>query len=403
MRDVGIVMPIYNQIPSYLQRALKSVLEQIYPHFQLVIVIDGANNKTIRVAKRVANKDPRVHWIVNKKNQGITKALNSGFKWLMKDPHIRYLTWVSSDNFYYKKFISTLRRNLIQSPPQIGLVYSGFRHIKSNGKPAPEFNSSGLFKYQDRNKEQLLIDCFIGPSFMYKKTAASKIAGYRRNLEPVEDYDYWLRLTEHADIKYVAQYLMDYRVNSSHSISKRIKDSPSEYQRWLNRFHQCKFEARFRRRLKPETTIIFSTLQSNKALLTYKSLLDQWYEDYRMLVLDHTPNHITSKHCRKTENRRVRFLPCYGKNNKRTIRKLLPKIKTKFVFIYNSPGPVLHSKYLFNLTHFLNNRPSSINATSPNKDELSFVHENKNKLIVARRLVSNHLYRTSTLKRIHKI
>ncbi|PZD94747.1 hypothetical protein DNH61_17515 [Paenibacillus sambharensis] len=46
MRDVGMVMPVYNQDPLYLTLAMNSVLEQSYPHFHLAVVIDGANEQT---------------------------------------------------------------------------------------------------------------------------------------------------------------------------------------------------------------------------------------------------------------------------------------------------------------------------------------------------------------------
>lgn len=46
MKDVGMVMPVYNQNPHYLVLSLNSVLQQTYKDFHFVIVIDGANDET---------------------------------------------------------------------------------------------------------------------------------------------------------------------------------------------------------------------------------------------------------------------------------------------------------------------------------------------------------------------
>lgn len=35
MKDVGIVMPIYNQVPEYLRIAIRTILNQTYQHFTL--------------------------------------------------------------------------------------------------------------------------------------------------------------------------------------------------------------------------------------------------------------------------------------------------------------------------------------------------------------------------------
>jgi glycosyltransferase involved in cell wall biosynthesis len=101
MADVGIVMPVYRQNLDHLRIALRSVLGQSYRNYRFVIVGDGAPEDVVRTLYEETAGDARVQIVLKPVNEGVAAALNLGFDMLMSDPAIEYLTWVSSDNFYY--------------------------------------------------------------------------------------------------------------------------------------------------------------------------------------------------------------------------------------------------------------------------------------------------------------
>lgn len=91
------------------------------------------------------------------------------FQYLFTQEEVKFLTWVSSDNIYYPRFVEVLQDKLIESPDNIGLVFSSFRYISPEG--IPKQNEKDLENYrlfQNKKKDELL-DVFIGVSFMYKK------------------------------------------------------------------------------------------------------------------------------------------------------------------------------------------------------------------------------------------
>jgi GT2 family glycosyltransferase len=290
MRDVGVVMPVYKQKPSFLRAAIRSILDQTYKKFRLVIVIDGVTSDVLKVVKKETKHDKRVKVIISKQNKGVAKALNRGFKSLYRRKKIKYLTWVSSDNIYYPKYIKEMRKVLKQGPPELGLVYSSFRYIDHKGKPIYKKGSQKEFqKWQNQPKANLLDSCFLGASFMYKKKFAQRIDGY--NLQPVEDYDYWLRLTEHCDIKYLPKELMDYRRQSPFSISQQLQSSVHQHRRWRYAFQLAKLTARQRRGIPAETTVIYPVTDgSEDTVHTLEALLSQFYSNYKVIVLDLSPN-----------------------------------------------------------------------------------------------------------------
>ncbi|GAA6524405.1 glycosyltransferase family A protein [Intrasporangium sp. DVR] len=70
----SVIIPTQGSRQS-LRAAVESVLQQSYPHFELVVVSDGDVRRTREMLAEVA--DPRV-WIVNQEPKGVSSARNLG-------------------------------------------------------------------------------------------------------------------------------------------------------------------------------------------------------------------------------------------------------------------------------------------------------------------------------------
>lgn len=333
MRDVGIVMPVYKQDPAYLELALRSVLEQSYRNYYFVIVSDGAPPDTVDVIKNVTKGDDRVHLILKEKNEGVAKTLNIGFDYLMQIEEVKYLTWVSSDNIYYITFIEKLREALEKSSNEIGLSFSRFIHVDHNRVPLTEPQYKEFYNYQDQPKENLLDVCFIGVSFMYKKQFAAMIDGYK--LEPVEDYDYWLRITEHCEIVFVPDILMEYRTNSPLSISAQLRNSKSQHQRWRYAFNLAKHQARRRRSIPFKLTVIYPVQDgSEKTVNKLEELLEQSFSNYKLVIIDTSSNRAGINVMQHISDPRVKFISLPGASKQDAILTGMQDADTLFTLIY---------------------------------------------------------------------
>lgn len=288
MVDLGVVMPVYKQKPEFLEAAIQSIRTQTWNDFRFIIVIDGAPEMEPLVRAAVAG-DPRAEVISYADNRGVAQALNTGFELLFEDSSIAYLTWVSSDNLYRPAFLETLRAALHQGPEQLGVAYSSFQSIDDAGRPLyAESQLAMQRKYQAQPKELLLDSSLIGVSFMYKSCYAKLIDGY--GLEPVEDYDYWLRLTEHCDIRYIPEELIDYRVDSAFSISASLK-SEEKHRKWRYAYHLARHLARNRRKIALEVTILLTVKEDSEGALQHlENLYEQTYSNYKCCVLDLSPD-----------------------------------------------------------------------------------------------------------------
>ncbi|MCM3774135.1 glycosyltransferase family 2 protein [Priestia aryabhattai] len=402
MRDVGIVMPVYKQDPDYLELALRSVLEQTYRQYHFIIVSDGAPEETNNVIKKVVGEDPRVHIILKEKNEGVAKTLNIGFNYLMDIKEVRYFTWVSSDNYYFPNFIEKLRDALEDSPSNVGLSFSSFVHVDSNRVPleGPEYKD--FHKYQDQPKENLLDTCFIGVAFMYKKQMAAMIEGYR--LEPIEDYDYWVRLTEHCEIVYVPYVLMEYRTNSPQSISAQLKNSKLRHRQWRYAFNLAKQEARNRRGIPFELTVIYPVKDgSEQTIEKLEELFEQYFSNYKVIIVDTSSNKSGINILQHIEDPRVKFLEAPGVTEREAILIGMEEADTPFTIIYgkgNFPSTtyILQSAMLY-LTQLIKKK---------NEHQIVAIVDNFNGQITSRGRVSEDpvfgdIYFTEKLRNILKL
>lgn len=73
---VSIVIPVYNTAP-YLKKCVQSVLDQTYPHFEVILVDDGSTDDSPQLCEALAREDSRIR-VLHQKNGGLSNARNSG-------------------------------------------------------------------------------------------------------------------------------------------------------------------------------------------------------------------------------------------------------------------------------------------------------------------------------------
>lgn len=73
---ISVVIPLYNKEKSIAQ-SLKSVLDQTYTHFEIVVVDDGSTDKSVEEVRSIG--DDRIQ-LLGQSNAGPSKARNTGVK-----------------------------------------------------------------------------------------------------------------------------------------------------------------------------------------------------------------------------------------------------------------------------------------------------------------------------------
>lgn len=99
---VSVIIPTYNR-PHLIGRAIRSVLDQTYQDFEIIIIDDSENNETERVIKSF--NDKRIRYIHNKKKAGFIKAKNQG----AKESRSEYLVFLDDDDELLQECLRTLK------------------------------------------------------------------------------------------------------------------------------------------------------------------------------------------------------------------------------------------------------------------------------------------------------
>jgi glycosyltransferase involved in cell wall biosynthesis len=208
--SVTAIMPTYNQA-EFLTEAIDSVRPQVR---KLVVVDDGSGDETPQI---LANRSD-IHVITHQANRGTADAINTGVNSL--EPIDRWwLTWVSSDNVYYKKCFSTL---LNETTKDVGVVYGAYDRVDGDRVFKSQFKSY--------DPDQLISNenCYFGPAFIVR---ADVWQHHRGRIS--HDYDNWLRVEEacwKAGLKIVGvdQSVCLYRVHDKRVTVTRRKqyDAP---------------------------------------------------------------------------------------------------------------------------------------------------------------------------------
>ena len=89
---ISIVMAVYNN-EKYFPLAVKSIMEQDYPQWELIIIDDGSTDQTPMIADKIAESDSRIR-VVHQKNQWIYASFNRGIEQAKGD----YIYILNSDD-----------------------------------------------------------------------------------------------------------------------------------------------------------------------------------------------------------------------------------------------------------------------------------------------------------------
>ena len=119
MTRFSIVIPLYNK-ESTIEAALRSVLEQTFQDFEIVVVDDGSTDGGPGIVRR--NGDPRIR-LFPQSNQGVSAARNRG----VAESHGTFLAFLDADDEWDPRFLEKINEATLQYP-QAGLFGTSSLH-----------------------------------------------------------------------------------------------------------------------------------------------------------------------------------------------------------------------------------------------------------------------------------
>lgn len=139
---VSIALPVFNG-ERFVDRAIKSVLEQDYRAIELVISDNGSTDDTESICRRWADADPRVRYVRLPDNLGAARNFNLAFG----EATGTYFKWMAADDEIAPGFVGSCVA-VLEREPDVSLVYALVVDIDDEGRqvhawgPMPRARSS---------------------------------------------------------------------------------------------------------------------------------------------------------------------------------------------------------------------------------------------------------------------
>lgn len=187
--------------------ALRSVARQTLPVDKVIVVDDGSKDRS---AELVAEHFPAAV-LVRQDNTGPAGARNAGWR-LAETEWVAFLD--ADDTWEPTKTESQLRAsNLL---PALGLVACNWAPPAA---PVGGAGTTGTVARRLRTIDLLLLNRFQTSTVMVRRDVLEKTGGFDPELDGTEDWDLWLRCSQHCEVVKLEEVLVRYR-DSPNSYSK---------------------------------------------------------------------------------------------------------------------------------------------------------------------------------------
>lgn len=144
---ISIIVPVYN-VEKYLEKCVLSIVKQTYKCLEIIVVDDGAKDKSGEIADELAKSDTRIQ-VIHKKNGGLSSARNAG----IEAAHGDYLMFIDSDDYISPNMCESLISEAIDSGSD--LVECGM--IKTYGSRAEVEENRTLLRCSGKEAVELFL------------------------------------------------------------------------------------------------------------------------------------------------------------------------------------------------------------------------------------------------------
>ena len=204
---ISVIMSTYNE-EKYIETSLKSLLNQTFKEFEIIIVDDASTDNTKQLIQNL--QDERIRLICNEENQGLTKNLNKALKYVTG----KYIARMDGDDIAFPtRFEKQVQ--YMEKHPETMLVSC---YTKSFG------DSDLVFALPDDSEvlkvRMLVRPVYAHPGFMMRRELIE--AGYQYNEEyrTAQDYEFASRVAEKYKMGLVPEVLLLYRVHKKQISAK---------------------------------------------------------------------------------------------------------------------------------------------------------------------------------------
>jgi len=205
---ISVIMSVYNG-EKYLREAIESILSQTFTDFEFIIVDDGSTDGSLKIIRSYVDK--RIKVINNEENMGLTNSLNKALKKASGD----YVARQDADDISLpNRFEEQVK--YLDKHPGVALLGTSIYKIDEDGRIVAKIIATA-------SPSKILFgeNQFSHGTVMFRKEIVDKLGGYDELFRRAQDYELWLRIAKHYEVRILTQILYKLRFhNEAISINK---------------------------------------------------------------------------------------------------------------------------------------------------------------------------------------
>lgn len=203
---LSIIIPGYNA-EKYVEKNIRSVLNQTYKNFELIFIDDGSKDHTFQILEQLANEDRRIK-LLRQENKGVCATRNYG----LKIANGEYITFLDDDDYIepnmYEVLINLLKTT--NTDVACGKLVKEFQYLDKDFYYNYSFNdvknaTVKVFNNSNDIIKNIVEGQFHLEGFIWNKVyKASAIKGvfFNENISLMEDIMFSFDVGLLKDIKY---------------------------------------------------------------------------------------------------------------------------------------------------------------------------------------------------------
>ena len=228
-----VIIPLYNK-EKYIENAIKSVLNQTFTDFNLLIINDFSTDKSVEIASKYISDTVEI--IHHEKNAGLAAARNTG----IKNTNSNYITFLDADDLWKPTFLESIFQ-LIQNFPEARIFGTNYEEVwdaviknPCNGSEILAIDFKGYINFFKINVKQGI---YNHGSVCFHKEVFEKVGYYNEDIGFSEDLDFNIRANYNFKLAYDNSVQMSYfmqtenQLTQSSLLNKTIPDFDS-YENW---------------------------------------------------------------------------------------------------------------------------------------------------------------------------
>ena len=223
MTEVSIIIPCYNYA-RYLRASVDSVLNQDYPHYEVILIDDGSSDETWEIMQAYAAQYPQVRAFKNETNQGIFKANSRGWQ----EAKGKYLHFFSADDLYQPSCLPKVMQ-FFDDHPYLGLVCTDIGYLQDGSQKITENKLLTDCKKPRLFTKREMIPLFQSTNFwipgltcIVKQETLKKYGHLDPKLENISDWFCFHKIALFEGVGYIPEALISMRLHDQ-TYTSRVK------------------------------------------------------------------------------------------------------------------------------------------------------------------------------------